>query len=275
VSPDGARLALATQDDIWIYDIARAMRTKLTDHPTRELSPLWSPDSQRIIFTSEREGYRELFSRSADGTGRDERLLTRGNDLIDLMANGWSADGHHLLFSEISSPSTVVGKIGQIALERPSDVTMLLDNRFNNGRPAVSPSGSWMAYDSDMSGRPEIYVERYPGLGNRQPISSEGGRLPMWSRTGRELFFSTPDGRQMFAVPVQSGATFVAGRPQPLFEFAMLTNTGGNRPVDIAPDGRFFIIRGDPAQDGSGTPPSNLIIVQDWFQELKRMMPVN
>ena len=95
------------------------------DHPSRELSPLWTPDGKRIIFTSERAGYRELFSRSADGTGRDERLLTRGNDLIDVMANGWSADGSHLL-----------------ALERPSDVRVLLNTGSNNGRAAVSPSGT-------------------------------------------------------------------------------------------------------------------------------------
>jgi eukaryotic-like serine/threonine-protein kinase len=123
-----------------------------------------------------------------------------------------------------------------------------------------------------MSGRPEIYVERYQELGNRQPISSGGGRLPVWSRNGQELFFSTPDGRQMLGVAVQSGTTFVAGRPKVLFEPAMITNTGGNRPFDIAPDGRFFIIRGDPAQDGAST-LSNLIVVQNWFEDLKFKVP--
>ena len=84
-----------------------------------------------------------------------------------------------------------------------------------------------MAYQSNVSGRTEIYVERYPELGNRQQISTGGGRLPLWSRDGRELFFSSLDGRQMFAVPVQSGTTLVAGRPQVLFEFAMLALGGG------------------------------------------------
>ena len=83
-----------------------------------------------------------------------------------------------------------------------------------------------MAYHSNVSGRAEIYVERYPELGNRQQISTGGGRLPLWSRDGRELFFSSLDGRQMFAVPVQSGTTLVAGRPQVLFEFAMLAPVG-------------------------------------------------
>ena len=131
-----------------------------------------------------------------------------------------------------------------------------------------------MAYHSNVSGRTEIYVERYPELGNRQQISTGGGRLPLWSRDGRELFFSSLDGRQMFAVPVQSGTTLVAGRPQVLFEFAMLAHAGGNRPYDIAPDGRFLIIRSGQAEAGGGT-ASNLILVQNWFEELKRLVPTN
>ena len=131
-----------------------------------------------------------------------------------------------------------------------------------------------MAYDSNVSGRYEIYVERYPELGNRQQISTGGGRIPLWSRDGRELFFGSLDGRQMFAVPVQSGTTLVAGRPQVLFEFAMLRLTAGARPYDIAPDGRFLIIRSGQADAGGGT-ASNMIVVQNWFEELKRLVPVN
>ena len=103
VSPDGARLALATEDDVWIYDFARANRSRLTNHPAQDIKPLWTPDGQRIIFTSMRAGYPELFWRPADGTGSDERLLTRGKELLDLFATGWSADGKQLLFSEVSA----------------------------------------------------------------------------------------------------------------------------------------------------------------------------
>jgi hypothetical protein len=129
-----------------------------------------------------------------------------------------------------------------------------------------------MAYRSNVSGQNEIYVERYPELGNRQQISTGGGHVPVWSHNGRELFFASLDGRQMLAVPVQSGSTLVAGRPQVLFETAMVVSVSG-RPYDVAPDGRFLIIiRGGQNEAGGGT-ASNLIVVQNWFEELKRLVP--
>jgi serine/threonine-protein kinase len=129
-----------------------------------------------------------------------------------------------------------------------------------------------MAYESNVSGRFEIYVERYPEQGNRQQISTGGGRLPRWSADGRELFFRTEDARQMLAVPVQSGTTMVAGRPQVLFEVAMSLIQAGSRPYDVAPDGRFLIIRNNQADAGGSTAPT-LILVQNWFEELKRLVP--
>lgn len=105
------------------------------------------------------------------------------------------------------------------------------------------------------------------------PGGAGGGHLPLWSRDG-ELFFGTPDNRQMLAVPVQSGTTLVAGRPQVLFEFAMLAPAGETRPYDIAPDGRFLVIRSGQAEAGGGT-ASNMILVLNWFEELKRLVPTN
>jgi Tol biopolymer transport system component len=277
VSPDGARLALATLIEVWMYDVVRATLSRLTTDPAPDNQPLWTPDGQRIIFKSSRAGYWELFWRPADGTGNDERLLTRAKDVIDLAATGWSADGRQLLVTEVSQGSSGVQcAIEQMAIERPSDVQVLVKNEFCNTYPAVSPDGRWMAYESNVSGpgRYEIYVERYPELGNRQQISTAGGRRPVWSRNGRELVFSSVDNRQMLVVPVQSGTTLVAGRPQMLFEFAMAPVVGGNRPWDLAPDGRFVVIRSGQAE-GGGSAPSNLVLVQNWTEELKRLVPVN
>ena len=266
VSPDGTRLAVATPDDVSIYDFSKATLSRLTSDPAPDYSPLWTPNGQRIVFTSRRAGYPELFWRPADGTGRDERLLVRTKDLTDLRANDWSADGKQLLFTEVSAS----GGIGQFAIERPSDARMLVKS---DSPSPVSPDGRWMAYHSNTSGRTEIYVERYPELGNQQRISVNGGRLPVWSRNGRELFFISLDTRQMLAVQVQSGTMLVAGPPKVLFEIAMLVPPGGARTYDVAPDGRFLIIRNDQAEAAAGSAPQ-IVVVQNWTEELKRLVPV-
>jgi eukaryotic-like serine/threonine-protein kinase len=270
LSPDGTRLALATSSDVWIYDLARATLSRLTTNPAADTRPLWTPDGSRIVFTSDRAGYLEIFSRSADGAGGDERLLTRDRDLVDLHADGWSADGRQLLFTEVHSNAQCA--IGLSAVERQSDVKLLVKNEFCNDDPAVSSDGRWMAYQSNLSGQNEIYVERYPELGNRQQISTGGGVCPLWSRDGHELFFSTATSRQLLAVPVQSATTLTAGRANMLFEFAMLPPVVGNRPYDIGRDGRFYFIRSGETNTGAGA-LLNMILVQNWTEELKRRVP--
>jgi eukaryotic-like serine/threonine-protein kinase len=270
LSPDGARLALATPTDVWTYDAARGTRNRLTTNAAQNRSPLWTPDGQRIIFTSTRAGHPELFWRPADGTGRDERLFARSRESLDVLASGWSADDKQLLFSEVSPSGQ--SAISHMAIERPSEGAVLLNKEFSASFPAVSPDGHWMAYMSNVSGRAEIYVERYPQLGSRQLISTDGGQRPLWSRDGRELFFHSLDGRQMLAVPMQPGSTLKAGRPQVLFEAAMSVQGVGVRPYDVAPDGRFFIIRSVQMEGGGGT-PSNIIVVLNWLEELKRLVP--
>ena len=272
VSPDGARLALATRTDVSTYEFARATLSRLTTDPAEDRSPLWTSDGQRIVFTSRRAGYLELFSRQADGTGADERLLSRAKNLIDLHADGWSPDGSHVLFTEVS-PASPINQcaIGETPIERSSDVRVLVKSDFCSQFSALSPNRLWMAYQSNV-GREEIYVERYPELGSKQQISTDGGVRPLWSRNGRELFFGGLDGRQMFVVPVQSGTTLVAGRPQVLFEAAMIAPAVGSRTYDLAPDGRFIVILRAEEKTGSGTAPG-LILVQNWFEELKRLLP--
>lgn len=271
VSPDGARLALATTTDVWIYDAVRATRSRLTTNPAQNRSPLWTPDGQRIIFTSTRAGHAELFWRPADGTGRDERLFARSTESLDVLASAWSADGKQLLFSEVSPSGQ--SAISQLAIERPSEAAVL-NKEFSASFPAVSPDGRWMAYMSNVSGRAEIFVERYPQLGNRQLISTDGGTRPLWSHDGGELFFHSLDGGQMLAVPIQPRSTLKAGRPKVLFEAAMSVRGVGVRPYDVAPDGRFFIIRNVQPESAGSTSP-NMIVVLNWLEELKRLAPTH
>jgi len=273
VSPEGKRLALATQDDIWIHDLVRGTLTRLTTHPAADTRPLWSPDGNRVVFTSARAGYPELFWRAADGSGGEERLLTRGKEFGDLRANGWSSDGAHLLFGEVT-PGVIRCAIGQIAVGEKSDAKVLIGNEFCNDFSAISPDGHWIAYHSNLSGRYEVYIERYPELGSRQQISTGGGWRPVWAHDGSELYFATPENAQLFSVSMRSGQTMTAGRPQVLFDLTTLPPGQGNRPYDVAPDGRFFVIRPANAVSSAGS-PSNMVLVQNWFEELKRLAPTN
>ena len=168
VSPDGAQLAVATDTDVWTYDFARATLSRLTTHTAADspllrspgLSPLWTPDGKRIIFSWNRAGYPELLSRPADGTGSDEPFLARAKDLIDLRPIGWSPDGRQLLFSE--APPGRQRAIWQTAIERPSDAKLLLSS---SDYATVSPDGRWIAYESTVSGRSEILRRTVPGAG--------------------------------------------------------------------------------------------------------------
>lgn len=114
-------------------------------------------------------------------------------------------------------------------------------------------------------------MERYPQLGNRQQVSTDGGNWPIWSRDGRMLFFRSLDLRQVLSVAVQSGTTLTAGRPRALFDMPMPAPVGGSRSWDAAPDGRLFLVRN--AQADGGAPAPSLVLVQNWTDELKRLVP--
>jgi eukaryotic-like serine/threonine-protein kinase len=272
LSPDGARLALATPTDVWTYDAARGTRNRLTTNTAQNRSPLWTPDGQRIIFTSTRAGHPELFWRSADGSGDDERLFARSREFLDVLASSWSPDGKQLLFSEVSPNGQ--NAISRMAIASRSDGEVLLRNESRLSFPALSPDGRCIAYMSEVSGRAEIYVERYPEFGHRQRISTDGGTRPLWSHDGQELYFHSLDARHLLAVPMKSGATRLeAGRPQVLFEGGISIRGVGSWPYDVARDGRFFILRDTQTEKG-GT-PSTMAVVLNWFEELKRRVPAN
>ena len=156
LSPDGKQLALATQDDVFVYDFGRHTRSRLTTDPAPDRSPLWTPDSRRIVFTSRRAGSPELFWRRADGSGADQLLYSAPKDSTDVRGNGWSSDGD-LLYTEVS------GTVGSIRRAKLGDFTNARLLVTADSPAPVSPHGGWMAYQSNLSGSLEIYVERDSG----------------------------------------------------------------------------------------------------------------
>jgi eukaryotic-like serine/threonine-protein kinase len=262
LSPDGRRVAVESDSQIWIYDLARDTFTRLTFEGTTNQGPVWTPDGKRITVDSNKEGTANLFWQLADGSGGLERLGTSQRAQVP---RSWSPDGQLLAFHENNITS---GK--DIWVLRLSDhkAEPFLRTPFNEGGPVFSPDGHWLAYISDESGRPEIYVKPYPGPGGKWQISTEGGNEPAWNRNGRELFFRS--GSKMMAVEVTTQPTFSAGKPKLLFEGQYVPVQAGlmGTAYDVSPDGqRFLMIK------ASEQAPTQINVVLNWFEELKQKVP--
>ncbi len=268
ISPDGRRVALdrATEDgtrDVWVLDLARDTLSPVTRDPADDSFPLWTPNGQRIVFGSTRQGAHNLFWRSADGTGPVTQLSD--GDVGLRWPYSWSPDGQSLAFVYQEPGMTQSFDVRLLAAGSDGAVRPLLDTEFRESNPAISPNGAWIAYRSDESGRDEIYVQRFPELGTRIPISTEGGEAPPWSRDGTELYCRNGDA--MMAVAVGSGTELDVGLPELLFEGRYLNDRARN--YDIGPDGRFLMIRmGDSSVLGQ------IHVVVNWFTELEETLGI-
>ena len=273
LSPEGTRLAVSVLEpdqDVWVSEIARGDLTPLTVAPADDFLPIWTPDGQEIVFASRREGGQlGLFSKRADGTGPVEPLMM-AETIGFLVPHSWSPDGRTLAFGY----SDIGPDIGVLTLDGDREWQPLFQTAASELHPAISPNGAWIAYTSDVSGRLEIYVERFPDIGNRVTISTGGGQTPHWSPAGDELFYRRLDGAMMM-VPLDATDTaqrLAPGTPELLFEGSSYQQTPlpPLQNYDLSPDGdRFVMIR----SGGDATELSQIVIVQNWFEELKRLVP--
>jgi eukaryotic-like serine/threonine-protein kinase len=266
LSPDGRRVALETEDQIWLYDLARDTLTRFTFEGTANQSPVWTPDGKRIAFYSNKDGpASNIWWQLADGSGGLERLST---DQYPQVPRSWSPDGQLLAFHE-NNPTTKK----DIWVLRLSDhkTEPFLRTPFNEGGPVFSPDGHWIAYISDESGRQEIYVQPYPGPGGKWQISTDGGNEPAWNRNGRELFYRS--GNKMMAVDVTTQPTFSPGKPKVLFEGQYVAVQPGltGTAYDVSADGQRFLMVKETEASVSAT---QINVVLNWFEELKRRAPV-
>jgi len=267
VSPDGRYLAvrigaLGSEDSqIWIYEIARGTLTLLT-FERRNVAPVWTPDGRRVTFGSGGPGQGSLFWKPADGSGVAEQLLA--SDFP--RAGSWAPDGKVLAFTEI--PLGKPADIWLLQLESEWTSKPFLHAPFNEGGPAFSPDGRWLAYVSDESGQFEVYVRPFPGPGSKWPISIQGGVAPVWARDGRELFYR--NGYKMMAVTVEAGSEFSAGRPEVIFEGRYVAANWYRPNYDISPDGQQFVMVRSTQEEVS---PAKINVVLNWFEELKRLVP--
>ena len=186
VSPDGSRLALSLLEltDLWLYELTRGTMTRLTFHPAPDLMPVWTPDGQKVVFSSSREGADDLFWKSADGTGPVECLMTSP---IPKWGMSWSSDAQTFVFEE-DNPETG-SDIGLLHIKDPRTTQPFIQAPFDQTNPVVSPDGRWIVYESNDSGRIEVYVESFPKPGEKRQISVDGGTEPLWGPDGSDPRF--------------------------------------------------------------------------------------
>ena len=271
LSPDGSRVAVSFTgpegQDVWISDLGRGSLSRVTTDIETDNDPVWTPDGLRVVFPSRRKNGRfGFYSSAADGTGPVDLLLMSETTGF-FRPYGWSPDGKTLVFDYGGTDGS--GNIGMLSMEAGRPWKPLLQTEADEVSPALSPDGVWMAYTSNRTGQPEVYVERFPSLTDRQPISTDGGAEPLWSRDGRELFYRR--GNAMMVVPLDGSSTLSVGNPRVLFEGSYYA-TGGSRRFDIAPDGKRFLMLKQGAGHNASS-PQNLAVVLNWFEELKRLVP--
>jgi len=265
LSPDGRRVAVELDNQIWLYDLATDRLTPFTFEGSINQNPTWTPDGKRIAFYSNKEGEAaNLFWQLADGSGGLERLTTSDYTHVP---KSFSPDGQLLAFHE-NNPKTAK----DIWVLRLSDrkAEPFLRTPFIEGAPTFSPDGHWLAYVSNESGRPEVYVQPYPGPGGKWQISTEGGTEPAWNRNGRELFYRSGD--KMMALDVTTQPTFSAGKSKMLFERRYFTSDFPlvGTAYDVSADGQRFLMVKDAEQASAVT---QINVVLNWFEELKQKVP--
>jgi hypothetical protein len=241
-----------------VLDIARGVPTRLTFGGGSD-NPIWTADGKQIIYGSEQEGKKGIYSVPADASGAPELLLAvEGRPLPTSV----TADGKTIVYTLYSS--NAAPKI--MAFTRGEQPRGVHDVAFAENNGQLSPDGKWLSYESTESGGQEVYVQPFPGPGAKVRISQRGGSWPRWSRDMKELFFW--DGAApvtgIMEVPIQAGATFQAEAPQRLF-----TMTSGTT-WDVAPDKNHFLVEQAISLGSRG---STLAAVTNWFDELRRRAP--
>jgi eukaryotic-like serine/threonine-protein kinase len=264
LSPDGRRAAVQVAEGtvgIWIFDLERRTFAPLTTGPGSSQAPLWTPDGGRILYRGTRRGQRDIYAKASDGTGEEVRLTAGvGRSLTPTSV---SSDGGWLVFSGLSGTSGGDRVIWRLRLDGAGQPEPMLPpaDGLNDGQ--ISPDGRSMAYESNLSGRPEIYVMPFPGPGASQQVSVDGGNEQLWSRDGRTLYFQNGD--VLMEVDVTPGTPPRFGRPRPLYEGRYRPNLNGNTPWSISPDGQRFL-RVQQAQPDA--PINRIDVVLGWGSQV-------
>jgi serine/threonine protein kinase/Tol biopolymer transport system component len=268
ISPDGRRLAADALDteqpessrDVWLFDLGRGLETRFTFEAGNERWPIWSPDGRTVVYSSNDATGPAVFIKPATGTGAAE-ILFRSD--ANQLPTDWSRDGRWLALQSLVPGAKTTWDVWTYSFEDKA-VRRFVESEYAEAGGTFSPDGRWLAYSSDESGRPEVYVQPFPGPGSKSRVSNAGGSGPRWRGDGRELLYREANGR-FVAVPVtlHEGA-FEAGTPQPLF--ALRNNPTPGTQYDVTRDGQRFIVSVPVQAEGA----SPLTLVLNWPSLLQR-----
>ena len=268
LSPDAKLVAVSASEgpspgDIWIHDISRSLKTRLSFAPEDESLPVWSPDGKQIVYSHRHSGQSDILVKPADGSGEAQPLVSTEarEDICD-----WSADGTRILY-EVRDPKT---GSDLWHLERKPDGSgyeshPLLQTPFDEQAARFSPDGRFVAYCSNESGEVGVYVRPFPQGGARWQVSSGEGRQPRWRRDGQEIFYV--EGDTMIAVSVSTRPGFSVGKAARWFQNPNLPFPAGFAiRYDVSPDGERFVLR-EPVEEGGIQPAIRVVL--NWFEEFR------
>jgi serine/threonine protein kinase len=271
ISPDGTKIALGilsvSNTDIWIWDLIRKNLTKLILDPGGMGDPLWTPDGKQIVFSKRHAGKNAIYWKSADGTGKEEPFSSPAERPI--WAASWADNGKTLVLDETGTSAN----IGMVSTEGDRKWKPLLEEKYNESMPKISPDGRWLAYVSDESGQREVYVCPFPEVNaGKWQVSVGGGVFPLWSPDRQELFYVNGD--KIMAVSVKTDPTFSSESPRILFKGTYAFVFGVSQ-WDISRDGkRFLMMKGAEPSASTATGPRRINIVVNWFEELRQRVPI-
>jgi Tol biopolymer transport system component/DNA-binding winged helix-turn-helix (wHTH) protein len=256
LSPDDRFVATSTADDVYIVDLIRGARPRLTFDERMDVFPVWGPDSDSVVFTSTRNGRYQLFRTSRNTSGKEQWLYDDPKAAI-VVATDWSRDGRFLAFTK-SGPATP--SIWIRPMTSDAKAFQFHDALAAQANAHFSPDGLWIAFTSDAGKGKEVHVAPFPGPGPAQQVSIGGGTQPLWRADGSELFFLAPDGSMMSAAVVK-GRQLEIREPRSLFTVPVNLTVGHGNEYGVSEDGqKFYVNVLDP------TPPITVTVNSSWMR---------
>ena len=268
LSPDGTQLAVAivnlgtATENLWVFDLQRGTKTRLTFGGGTQNFPVWSPDGKTVYYSSNAQGPTHIYAKAADGTGAERAVF--GDTDERASPGSISPDGKYLAYVvRAANDGRGIFDIWALPLSGDGKPFPIVRNNFNSGRPAISGDGKWMAYSNRESGRDEIYITAFPGGGAKWQVSTNGGLQPQWRRDGRELFFVDTSNTFMAVDVSTSNSAVKLGIPHVLFKAPGVNHYWW---FAVSADGKKFVV--DVVNSKATSEP--LTLVQNWTADLKK-----